>query len=338
MHCRPARRETTSASANQAWLGIALCLLGACGRSRVSAGPRLALAQRRVDVGTFDQDQPVRRSIAVTNEGRQALVLAGVDASRFCSARMATPTLAPGASGRLDLECRSDLFGPLRETVIVNSNDAQSPKTTLEIVGTVRPRLAFDTPSVDMTMPFGEGRVAQTRLVGALASQARVRLHDPVPAYIDVEILPAGADQPEGLRIRCKGDKTGSHVGHLVVATGLDQPAEVGVFWACTVVGTLSVKPTTLYFNLKEPGPKVQFVDVSSSQPGFKIESVSIREGPFSASIQPGDPPRVKVTVVPAGMDPESRGAVGTLVIDSNDRTEPRKEIALTGLGRINLR
>jgi hypothetical protein len=29
---------------------------------------------------------------------------------------------------------------------------------------------------------------------------------------------------------------------------------------------------------------------------------------------------------------------VGTLVIVSNDRTEPRKEIAIMGMGRVNLR
>jgi hypothetical protein len=322
------------------WLGLAVCLSGACERSCPSsgAGPRLTLAQPRVDVGTFDQDGPIRRSIALSNDGREPLILAGVEASRFCSAHIGTPTLAPGASGQLDVECRSDLFGPLRESLLVHSNDARAPNTTIEIVGTVRPRLTFDTPAINLTMAFGESRAGETRLVGTLASEAHLRLRDPRPESIDVDLLPASAGQPEGLRIRCKGDKTGNHVGHLVVVTGLEQAAEIGLSWACKVVGTLSVTPTTLYFNLKEPGPKVQFVEVASAQPGFKIQSVSIREGPFSAAIEPGAPSRVKVTVAQAGMDPETRGAVGTLVIVSNDRTEPRKEIAIMGMGRVNLR
>jgi hypothetical protein len=322
------------------WLATTVGCLGACGRSRppADAGPHLRLAHPRLEVGVFDQDQPIRRTVAVTNDGRQALAFSGVDASRFCSAHISPPTLAPRAGGRIDVECRSDLFGPLRESLVIHSNDPHSPRTTLEIVGTVRPRLAFDTPAVNLTMPFGESRAVESRVVGALAGQARLRLRDRVPASIDVEFMPASDGQPEGLRIRCKGDKAGNHVGHLVALTGLEQPAEVGISWACKVVGTLSVTPTTLYFNFNEPGPKVQFVDVASAQPGFAIQSVSIREGPFSASIEPGAPPRVKVTVVQAGMDPETRGAVGTLVIVSNDRTEPRKEISIMGMGRINLR
>lgn len=274
----------------------------------------------------------------MTNGGRQALVVSGVDASRFCSARLAAATLAPGASGRLDIECRSDLFGPLRESLVIHSNDPGAPNATLEIVGTVPPRLAFDTPSVNLTMPFGESRVVDVRAVGALAAKTHLRLRDSVPESIEVESLPASADQSEGVRIRCKGDKAGTHVGYLIATTSFEQPAEIGVSWACKVVGTLSVNPTTLYFNFKEPGEKVQFVDVTSTQPGFKILFVSVRDGPYSASIEPGGPPRVKVTVVQAGMDPETRGAVGTLVIVSNDRTEPRKEISIMGMGRINLR
>lgn len=320
-------------------VAAALGCLGACGRSRLPARsePRLTLAEPRVELGTFDQDQPVRRSITVTNGGRQALVLDGVAASRLCSGRIATPTLDPGATGRLDIECRADIFGPLRESLVIHSNDPQAPHLPIEIVGTVRPRLAFDTAAVNLTMPFGESRSVDVRVVGALASKARLRLRDPVPESIDVDPLPASDSQPEGIRIRCKGDKAGNPVGHLIALTGVEQPAEIGVSWACKVVGTLSVSPTTLYFNFSEPGPKVRFVDVTSSQPGFEILSVSIREGPFSASIEPGDSPRVKVTVVEAGMDPETRGAVGTLVMLSTDRSEPRKEIAITGLGHINL-
>lgn len=45
---------------------------------------------------------------------------------------------------------------------------------------------------------------------------------------------------------------------------------------------------------------------------------------------------RIDVSVRSDRVDDEARAAVGTLLIISNDRTEPRREVPLFGSGRIN--
>jgi hypothetical protein len=105
------------------------------------------------------------------------------------------------------------------------------------------------------------------------------------------------------------------------------------------VSGTLEVSPTNPYFNLKIRGPKVVSIEVRSSQPGFEVRDARVLEGPFAASV---DGPladnkfRVQVTVLEDRLAGPDRGTQGKLVVLSNDRTEPEKEIPLFAFGKLN--
>jgi hypothetical protein len=104
------------------------------------------------------------------------------------------------------------------------------------------------------------------------------------------------------------------------------------------VAGTLLVSPTNPYFDLRVLGPKVVTIDVRSSQPGFEVQAVHVAEGPFTASLERSDAGtfRVQVTVLEKLVDDEARTVTGKLVILSNDRTEPKKELDLFGMGRVS--
>jgi hypothetical protein len=277
--------------------------------------------------------------MAIANDGSLPLVIERVKPSRFCSGSVNPNILAPGASGKLEVACRSDLYGPLREVLEIQSNDPKSPRTTIQLVANVTPLLAFDTQNVNLNMFFGEQRTQDVHLIGTLVDQARVKLKE--PAVADVEIVPmlGNSGKPLGFRIHCKGRKVGTNVGNLFITTGLLQhPREVAVPYACKVRGTLEVDPTTPYINLKISGPKTVNIEVRSSQPDFQVQAVHVVEGPFAASFEPSGAARfrVKVTAVDQRMDDQARSATGTLVIVSNDRTEPHKELPLFGFGRVN--
>jgi hypothetical protein len=79
--------------------------------------------------------------------------------------------------------------------------------------------------------------------------------------------------------------------------------------------------------------------DVKSSQPKFEVQSVRVLEGPFAARFEHAEDDNtysVDVTVLGDRIDDEARAATGTLLIVSNDRTEPRREVPLFASGRIN--
>jgi len=109
--------------------------------------------------------------------------------------------------------------------------------------------------------------------------------------------------------------------------------------YVCKVAGTLEISPTNPYFNLKIPGPKVVSVEVRSSQPGFEVRGALVLEGPIAASVEgplSDNSFRVQVKVLEERVTEENRGILGKVMVLSNDRTEPEKEIPLFGFGKLN--
>jgi hypothetical protein len=155
-------------------------------------------------------------------------------------------------------------------------------------------------------------------------------------AGFDLEWLtPAGA--APRFHLRYAGRTAGTFVGNLVFRTELPSPSEIRLPYSVRVQGTLTVAPTNPYFNLRSGGPKVQYLEVSSRQPGFRVKSVSAR-GPFAAQLEVGklQSVRIKLTVLEEQLGDEARSALGTLVIRSNDASEPLREVPLFALGHLN--
>jgi hypothetical protein len=291
-------------------------------------------------MGLMVLNEVARRSITVSNAGALPLEIGTIEASRFCSASIDPKTIAPGASGQLEVTCRSDLHGPLREFLLMHSNDPTAEKVPIELVGKVTGLLAFDPQVVNLEMSFGEQRSQEVRLVGTAVDKAGIGLKKSALAEdSSVTLLSSQTGSTGGFRILCEGKKVGVHSGNLVISTGLPSPKEIAMPYACKVAGTLEVSPTNPYFNLKLPGPKVVAIEVRSSQPDFAVRGVRVLEGPFAASIEgplSDNSFRVRVKVIEEGVKQETRGTVGRIVVVSNDRTEPEKEIPLFGFGKLN--
>jgi len=314
-------------------------LAGGCrgGKGEAPIAPRLRFAPERLDLGHLVQDEDSRGTVVVRNDGAEVLHIVAVDRSRFCAGHVEPAALAPGQSANLVVTCRSDLQGPLREGVDIRSDDPRLPRTTLSIVGEVTPLFAFDLPVIALAMPFGEERSQEVHLVGKLAEQARPRLTG--PAAPDSEILPLPAASGHGYRVHCLGRKVGANAGNIVVATGLLRPKEIAIPYACNVRGTLQIEPTNPFFNLKVSGDRAVSITVRSSEPTFEVRSVRVTGGPFAARFAHAEDDhtyRIDVTVLGERIADETRAITGTLLIESNDRTEPRKEVPLFGSGRIN--
>ena len=292
------------------------------------------------DMGPMVLNEAARRSVVVTNAGALPLEIGTIEASRFCSAGIDPKTIAPGASGQLEVTCRSDLQGPLREFLLVHSNDPLSDRVPIELVAKVTPLLGFDTQVVTLEMPFGEERSQEVHLVGTWLDRAAIRLKaSAVAEDSSVDRLSAPTGATRGFRIRCKGKKAGVHSGNLVVSTGLPEPKEIAMPYVCKVPGTLEISPTNPYFNLKIQGPKVVSIEVRSSQPGFEVRGARVLDGPFAASVEgplPDKSFRVQVKVLEDRVKKETRGSLGKVMVLSNDRTEPEKEIPLFGFGKLN--
>jgi hypothetical protein len=171
---------------------------------------------------------------------------------------------------------------------------------------------------------------------GALAAQAKLTLDSAGEAGIEVTPLPTTNGAGAALRLRVKGKKVGVHVGSIAFSTNLPRPRQLSLPYSCEVTGSLAVTPSTPYFDLKAPGAQVRQISVRSSQSGFAVRGVRVEEGPFSASFTRSATSgeyTVTVAVEPARMQSDARGTLGRLLILSNDRAEPEKELPLFAFG-----
>jgi hypothetical protein len=289
-----------------------------------------------VDLGAIGFDEEARASVTLRNEGPAPLEIGLVERSRFCAPGPLPPRLPPGTAAPMAVTCRADLGGPLRERIVVRTNDPDATALSIDVLGQVIPSLAFDVASIDIRTDFGQARAAEARLVGRRAAAARLTLAGPLPRDLSVERLNSAAGAPQGVRLRCRARAAGTHVGQLAFATALDAPQEVGLSWACRVQGTLTVVPDNVNFDLVDGRARAQIVEVRSVQPGFALRPPRVASGPFAARLDPAHPGRIEVTFtgLPAGGDREVHGVSGTLIVFSNDRSEPRRQVPLLGFGR----
>jgi hypothetical protein len=129
------------------------------------------------------------------------------------------------------------------------------------------------------------------------------------------------------------------HAGSLVVETGIAEQPTLTLSWGCRVPATLDVEPANPYFNLRASGDRATTIVVRSSRSGFLVKSARVLDGPFRATLERPNPDgstpitlRVRNDQIPD----EARSATGRLLIESNDEREPRKEVPILGLGKVN--
>jgi uncharacterized protein DUF1573 len=302
-------------------------------------GPHLVCDASVHDFGRVLEGDGLKHVFTLTNTGASPAHVTRVERSPSCVAGKVPTPIAPGASAGVEIECATrGRAGRLADFVAVHSDDPASP-LPLQLHATIEPRLAFETNLIEIEVMHGERRSREIRLVGSLATRARIAVRSIDAGGPAVAILAAQRDRPGGLALTLVGDKVGVRVGRVLVSTGLDQPAELGLPYTMKVTGNLRLSPTNPTFNLRDPEARVQTLTVKSARTDFRLLSADVVEGPFAAVIEraegAGGGYAVRVSVVAARVAANERGFTGKLILISNDPAEPRKEVPLFGMGTI---
>ena len=318
---------------------------------------RLSVAPASLSLGSPVQYDEVRRPLALSNRGVDPVSLLDVEAGHSCTVAprtVAPPSAAPptaslpvslpaGETLALELRCRPRLHGIFVDRVRLRTSAPAQEDLWVAATGQVVPAVVFDRELLEVSLPFGARKVEEVRTEGPRSGALRLRLREGdrrrwSAEGLLVDVLPAEGEQGAGLRIQLEARHVGKHAGTLLVETGLDgDPSELALPYAFHVSGTLNVAPEPLYVNLRAPQADGALLDVRSTQPGFRITQMRVLEGPFVVSWEQVDGGHVRARVRAAldHIDADVRGATGRLLILSNDRTQPRREVALFALGKI---
>jgi hypothetical protein len=204
----------------------------------------------------------------------------------------------------------------------------------LVLSGEIEPLLGFDRALLELELEFGATGMVEARLLGARAAAARLVAASSLPDGMALTLLPAADGANQGVALRVSGAAAGTHAGGLRFATGLVEPTEIELGYLVKVSSTLAVSPTNPVLDLGAPEGRGTIVRVTSQSPDFRVKRVEVLDGPFGARVRKdGDAFAVEVFVVADELARDVRGANGRLLIVSNDRAEPNKEVPLFALG-----
>lgn len=199
-------------------LTLSLLLAWAAGGSPAAAGPdpspKFEVQTKELDFGEVIHGQKTRLKVPVKNTGQEPLELKEVKPSCGCTVATFTRTIAPGASGEIELEFDSSErpAGYQSFRVLVYSNDPSQRDqgaycTVLNLRGEVRTMFRM----VPMGAFFGEfihGLKAETKTVRVIGiDQAKggftLALTSALPDYLKVEISPwTGPGDQRGQEIK----------------------------------------------------------------------------------------------------------------------------------------
>ena len=305
----------------------------------IATAPALLLAKPSLNLGVLAQNESGRDSVQVTNAGKTALRVTATVKTPICQAAILPERLQPGSIGTLSIACQTDFLGALKEQVELTTDSQNPQRITVPIEGQVLPIVGFKPDFVEFELSFGEHQTKEVSIVGKQANAAHLAIKASGGKVMTAALEPGKLNHGPKVKLTCKGVEVGMHAGSVIVATGFENPAEVALSWSCKIPGTLTVKPSNPFFNLKVSGDKAVTISVTSTTPDFKVLAAHITQGPFAARVEPVGADgayRINVTVLNHEIPEDARAAIGTLLIVSNDRTEPRKEVPLSGFGRIN--
>lgn len=103
-----------------------------------TTGPEIEFEKKVVDYGQIEKGSDGIRTFVFTNIGDEDLVVSKVYSSCGCTIPKKPETpIAPGEKGEIQVKYNTNLVGPIRKTITVNSNAKATPIVSLKIKGTV---------------------------------------------------------------------------------------------------------------------------------------------------------------------------------------------------------
>lgn len=337
----PARCWERRRSVRRATALVAFAVLAGCkGRSAATpAEPKLEIDGASLHDERVEQGSPLKFRLRLMNQGGDTLHVQRIAGPGVCRGLEPPKAIEPREDAELDVVCESAAYGPFRATLELHSDDPRSPHG-VGLQGEVLPRLALESATVELDTEFGVDVTRELIVSGTRWRDARLDMAPLEARDLTAELMPGAGEVPPRLRLVLRARKVGVEVGQVVVRTGLGTPDRLTLHYRTQVRGTLSVEPPRPYLNLRFAPDRSRVLRVSSSQPGFKLLSASIVEGPFTARVlapDRGAPERyeVEVGVDTQRLSPEVRGVSGRLRLVSNDRSEPEREIPLLALGKV---
>ncbi len=305
--------------------------------AQTEGSPTLVVASKVMDAGTVSQGTTVDAVFDLVNEGDTKLVIKAVRPTCGCTVADFDKEIAPGATGHIKAKLDTkDFSGPISKSILVMTDDPQSPTVTLVIKANIRPFVEIlPRPLIRFNAVLNEPMNQTFIVVGADPEAAlTVRSVESSVPFLATSMRQLGGDELIEGKSKSQYEITlsltddapvGPVNAVLSVNTDLKEAPKVPVKVYGVIRALIHVTPSQVQFGSVEaksrPGRNLIVVNNRTDGTRVEITGAKVDDPAFDAqvtTIEQGR--RYQVTVViKADADPGSRDATLTLTTTDKD-------------------
>ena len=315
---------------------------GPVGSAKVDV-PDLQFEEIKFNFGEIVQDEKVHHTYRFTNKGTATLEIGDVRASCGCTAALASAkSVAPGGSGSIDVTFDSKFKkGPVTKTITVNSNDPDSPQTTLVLEGTIRTFVEFDPQFVNLGNGLNKGQGAESKFriwrTDGQSFQIQKLQSDNRSVTATSAPFEDGGRKGYEITVKLATDAPAArYSGAITVGTDIEKAPDTSVRYFASVRSDITINPKYAVLGNVQPGQEVvktlsiqnapdpagqqlQITKVSTEVPGLRVALKTVEEG-FQYELQ-----------VTLGKDAPKGSVRGNIELETNLKDEPKVSIPVFG-------
>jgi hypothetical protein len=301
------------------------------------SGPVLMVPSKIIDAGTVSQGIVVDAVFELVNEGNATLTVKAVRPTCGCTVADFDREIAPGATGTVKAKLDTkDFAGPISKSILVMTDDPQTPTVTLVIKADVRPFVEILPRPLIRFNAVSHEPMSQTFIVAGADPEQSLKVNkieSSVP-FIATSIRKLGEEEKLAGKSKDQYEVTmtltdeapvGPVNAVLTVNTDVKEAPKVPVKVYGVVRALIHVTPTQVQFGSVEsrtrPGRNLIVVNNRTDGSKVQVTGAKIDDAAFDAritTIEEGRRYQVTVVVKPDA-DPGSRDATLTMTTDDPD-------------------
>lgn len=316
---------------------VALLLTAGAAAAQTDVSPSLEVPTKIIEAGTVTQGVVVDAVFDLVNEGNGPLSIKAVRPTCGCTVADFDREIAAGATGHVNAKLDTkDFSGPISKSILVMSDDPQSPTVTLVIKADVRPYVDILPRPLIRFNAVAHEPLNQTFIVAGADPEKKIKVKSVTSSVPFIATVVRELDETERIAGKSKSQyevtlsltetaPVGPINAVLTVNTDVKEAPAVPVKVYGVIRALIHVTPTQVQFGSVKANtrPGRNLIVVNNRTDGTKVQvtAAKVNDSAFDAritTIEEGRRYQVTVTVKPDA-DPGSRDVTLTLTTDDRD-------------------
>lgn len=292
-------------------------------------GGRLAAESEVVDAGAVVRGEVATFTFVLKNTGTENLTIVNVKPSCGCTVATFDKAIAPGATGKVTAQLKTENFrGAVEKIITVTSNDPTNENMTLRLKANVVGSAQI-LPRPGLALPGGQdweytGKLIIRKDETEKGELALTDLTTSAPWLVakarkveQVEVAAAGMPEAQpgdyviDISVADDAPKTAGGF-QITFKTGLPREPVLTVPVSVVLESAMRVYPSPLYFQATKDGTPAEVTTTAWLRPGLGKDKLTAQASPeaFHVELQPAGPRKYKVVVTwrPVGDNPPTEG------------------------------